>query len=211
MATRHPKAKIDDPRLTSIDDLRAAPDNPRRISAQAAAALAKSLGDFGDLSGIVWNARTGKLVSGHQRVKELRGMGARYVEEDGRGWLEHVKGDRRERFLVRVVDWPVEKERAANVVANSPELAGEFTDGLDAMLDQIVADIGQHDFSALLLDQLRAPEAPEAAELKEWDASELSLDGMFIFTAPIEYQAKIRAVLEREFPGLMMREEVVYG
>ena len=47
--------------------------------------------------------------------------------------------------------------------------------------------------------------------IKEWDASDLNVDGMFIFTAPIEMQAKIRHVLEQNFPDVMFREEVVYG
>ena len=49
--------------LRSIEDLKPASYNPRRISDRAARALAKSIGDFGDLSGIVWNKRTGNLVA----------------------------------------------------------------------------------------------------------------------------------------------------
>lgn len=55
-------------RLTALDDLAAAPYNPRRISEDAAAGLRGSIETFGDLSGIVWNERTGNLVAGHQRV-----------------------------------------------------------------------------------------------------------------------------------------------
>jgi hypothetical protein len=194
------------PSLKTIDDLRQADYNPRKISSKAAAALSKSLGDFGDLSGIVWNQRTGNLVCGHQRVAELRKLGAQLID----GALQIVSG---ERFAVRIVDWPIVKEKSANVVANSPSIAGEFTPSVDAVLDEIMAGIGQQDYSELLLDDARVgvDSKTGATELKEWDASELSLDGMFIFTAPIEVQAKVRAVLERELPGVTFREEVVYG
>jgi len=193
------------PILKTIDDLRPADYNPRKISPRSAAALSKSIGDFGDLSGVVWNRRTGNLVCGHQRVAELRKLGAQLIDGD----LQIVSG---ERFAVRIVDWPIVKEKSANVVANNPSVAGEFTPSVDAVLDEIMAGIGQQDYDALLLGDARVgADKLGAAELKEWDASELSLDGMFIFTAPIEVQAKVRAVLEREFPGVKFREEVVYG
>jgi hypothetical protein len=190
--------------LKSIEDLRPSSYNPRKISEAAASGLQKSLGDFGDLSSVVWNQRTGNLVCGHQRVAELRKLGAQLID----GALQIASG---ERFPVRVVDWPVIKEKAANVVANNPAIGGEFTDELGGLLKEIEAGIGEQDFNDLMLNDLRGEEKEEATELKEWDASALSLDGMFIFTAPIEMQAKIRAVLEREFPGVSFREEVIYG
>ena len=195
---------VDAAQLTSIEDLRSAPYNPRSISIEAAAGLAQSMGDFGDLSGIVWNQRSGNLVCGHQRVQELRRMGVKLVD----GALQLPSGDQ---FPVRVVDWEEIKEKTANVVANNPGIAGVFTDKVGPLLAEIAAGIGDAKVSLLQLDGLRDGEEPEAAKLKEWDASEISLDGMFIFHAPIEMQAKIRAVLEREFRDVKFREEVVYG
>jgi hypothetical protein len=194
--------------LRTIEDLRPAAYNPRRISDRAARALSKSLGDFGDLSGIVWNKRTGNLVCGHQRVDQLRKLGA-YLDvcRDGTAAIEHGG----ERFVVRVVDWPEAKEKAANVVANNPAIGGEFTDELGALLDEIQADIGAQGFADLALDELVKNESEDAGALKEWDASPLEMSGMFIFTAPIEMQARVRATLEREFPGVKFAEEVVYG
>lgn len=70
---------IDVHELTDISDLRPASYNPRTIEDDAAAGLAQSLERFGDLSGIVWNQRTGHLVAGHQRVNQLRERGAQLV------------------------------------------------------------------------------------------------------------------------------------
>jgi len=49
-------------RPETIDDLKADPKNPRKISPEALDGLRYSLGEFGDLSGLVWNKRTGTLV-----------------------------------------------------------------------------------------------------------------------------------------------------
>lgn len=49
------------------------PTNPRTITPAALEALTKSMVKYGDLSGVVWNSRTGKLVGGHQRLKKFEG------------------------------------------------------------------------------------------------------------------------------------------
>ena len=87
---------VDSYEFTGIGDLSPAPYNPRKISERAQNALSKSLGDFGDISGIVWNKRTGNLVCGHQRVKELEKLGA-FVKDE-----KLVVGDKE--FFVRIVD-----------------------------------------------------------------------------------------------------------
>jgi len=58
--------------IKSLADLRAASYNPREITQEALEGLGHSLEEFGDISGIVWNKRTGHLVAGHQRVEALR-------------------------------------------------------------------------------------------------------------------------------------------
>ena len=59
------------PEPTSIPDLKPAPYNPREITADALKRLQRSVEEFGDISGIVWNRQTGNMVSGHQRLKAL--------------------------------------------------------------------------------------------------------------------------------------------
>jgi len=58
-----------------LSDLAADPGNPRRITPEAAAGLRFSLDRYGDLSGIVFDAGAGVLVSGHQRLDQLRAAG----------------------------------------------------------------------------------------------------------------------------------------
>lgn len=92
-----------------LKDLNKNPANPRKIKDEKLKALARSLKEFGDLSGIVFNKRTNRLVGGHQRVTVLP---ADAEIRDGFIWVE---GDK---FTYREVDWDETKEKAANLAAN---------------------------------------------------------------------------------------------
>ena len=126
-----------------IDTLAPAPKNPRKIKADAAAGLGASLELYGALD-IVFNLRSGHLVSGHQRVKALATAGATQVHRSGEwGYILHPRTD--ERFPVRFVDWDDERERMANLVANNPHIQGEFTvdalETLDAMKGNVAYEV----------------------------------------------------------------------
>lgn len=99
------------------------PRNPRKISDQKLKQLAKSLKEFGDLGGIVFNRTTQQLVGGHQRLRALEDVGIEKIEKDdlGHGFV-HLKNG--ERFAYREVDWDENKEKAANIAANKG--AGEW-------------------------------------------------------------------------------------
>ncbi len=57
-------------KVTSLlSQLKSNPKNPRRVTDKKLDMLKKALFEFGDLSGIVFNRKTGQLVGGHQRVK----------------------------------------------------------------------------------------------------------------------------------------------
>ena len=111
--------------LNEIADLRPDPENPREVSAAALEGLKYSVESFGDLSGIVWNERSGTLVCGHQRLKALIDAGAKFVTYDGVPTLtiEETGFD----FDVRVVDWPREKHLEAMVAANNEATMGHWT------------------------------------------------------------------------------------
>lgn len=97
--------------------------NPRRISDRAMKGLRASLERFGELGGIVYNKRTGRLVGGHQRVKALAAMGVKDAE-------------------VRVVDLPIAEEKAANLALNHPGIGGEWDEALLAVvLDEVKRDL----------------------------------------------------------------------
>ena len=149
------------------------PKNPRRMSEEARAGLAISMETFGPLD-IVFNDTTGELVSGHQRVERLKAAGAIEVTRDGDwGFIAHPKTG--ERFPVRFVQWDETKQSMANLVANSPELQGTFT---EAALDHLRALEDEVNFVALGLDRLAAQlekelDAPEEAAAGNTDPDDV--------------------------------------
>lgn len=130
----------------------AAPYNPREIDDAAAAGLASSIEEFGDISGLTYNSRTGNMVAGHQRLKALAAKGAQVVYEGDRPVIR--VGRDGERFPVRVVDWDEGTEKAANIAANNKHIAGRFTEALQPLLRETVAAVGEEMFSDLRMDEL---------------------------------------------------------
>lgn len=108
----------------SIGDLNQNPKNPRKITEAKLLSLKKSLQEFGDLSGFVFNKRSEQLVGGHQRAqvipKASQIIVTNYYEpatKNGTTAVGYVVIGK-ERFAYREVDWPEAKERAANIAAN---------------------------------------------------------------------------------------------
>lgn len=106
-----------------ISDLRPAEYNPRKITDEKLRALKGCIEEFGDLSGFVFNRRTGNLVCGHQRLKCIpRGATIKKTKLDTAtktGTVAEgcvlVGG---ERWGYREVDWGIEREKMANIAAN---------------------------------------------------------------------------------------------
>lgn len=174
------KLANESPQPAVIDTAELAGDgaNPRRINERAAGGLASSLKRFGDLSGIVWNSRTSELVCGHQRMQQIRQQwGDRPVELiDAANRLYGIRIDADHFFAVRVVDWSKALQRAANVAANSQQIAGEFTDDLTAYLLEVEADLsveapGLLD-DVLLVDLLSMESEDDGADAKEQQIAE---------------------------------------
>lgn len=145
----------------SLDDLRANPKNPRTINKHDYESLVKSIKEFGDLSGIVFNVQTKQLVGGHQRTEAFKRMSGekkiiinqRFTNADGTpqpnrqgtiaiGYVDYDN----EQYSYREVDWPLEREQAANIAAN--RIQGQFD--LD-LLAEISYEISQAEDSANLL------------------------------------------------------------
>ena len=129
----------------TLDDLTPAPYNPRQIGDQAGRALSFSMQEFGDLSGFVFNIRTGHLVSGHQRRDRLP-AGAAIVDinefKDDCGTLAvgYIENGKR-RWPVRFVDWDLIKEKAANLTANNREISGEVVSDMTEILSEVRAGL----------------------------------------------------------------------
>lgn len=147
-----------------LDLLLPADYNPRRISDRAMKGLRASLERFGELGGIVYNKRTGRLVGGHQRVKALAAMGVKDAE-------------------VRVVDLPIAEEKAANLALNHPGIGGEWDEALLAVvLDEVKRDLPTA-FDELHLEDIigqssaSAFEQAGSNEVGESQTEEVDVDG----------------------------------
>ena len=109
------------------------PRNPRTIDPHALAGLSHSLDRFGDLGGIVWNIRTGHLVSGHQRLEALKERYPDILVREGRLTSDQAGHS----WPVRTVDWPEDQELAALLAANNTQTQGEWTDDLPLVIAEV--------------------------------------------------------------------------
>lgn len=82
--------------------------------------IRRSVQEFGLVVPLVWNEKTGNLVSGHQRLKALKDTGAESVE-------------------VSVVNLNKDDERALNIALNKIEGAWDF-DKLREVLEELGTD-----------------------------------------------------------------------
>ncbi len=139
---------IHDMKLT-VSQLKPARYNPRTITTRQLSGLSKSIATLGDLSGVVWNKRSGVLVSGHQRMKTTEGKKTRIVTQPytdafgtiALGYVEVQEQKGVNRIPLRIVDWSDKKvEMAANVAANAH--GGEFD---TAKLKSVLAALDSKD------------------------------------------------------------------
>lgn len=138
-----------------LKDLIAHDRNPRKISDEKLNMLKKSLAEFGDLGGIVYNLKTKRLIGGHQRLKVLPPETTIYIDakQPGHGYIE-LNGDR---FTCRFVKWDEAKEKAAMIAANQhggewdlPILSNLIND-LDALnIDMDLLGFGQEELEKLM-------------------------------------------------------------
>jgi hypothetical protein len=106
-----------------LADLHPAAYNPRRISEYAYDGLGKSIERFGLLAHIVWNKRSGNIVGGHQRYRQLQELGE--TETD-----------------VVVVDLDDSEEVALNITLNNRQVRGDFTKDVMEQLRTSEAQLG---------------------------------------------------------------------
>lgn len=110
--------------------------NPRQISRAAKERLRSSLETFGLVSPLIWNTRTGTLVSGHQRLDLLEEAGI-------------------ERVQVVQVDLDPSQEKSLNITMNRQDF-GQFD---RERLDEVLRELSQD--GADLLESLHLDELPE--------------------------------------------------
>lgn len=107
-----------------LRDLAPNPANPRKIDQEHLKMLKKSLDEYGDLSGFVFNETSRQLVGGHRRGEVLPPDADIIIEEryatptrTGTTAEGYVIVDG-ERFSYRQVRWDAAREKAANIAAN---------------------------------------------------------------------------------------------
>jgi len=109
-------------------DLKHSAFNPRKITDKRLEMLKKSMAEFGDLSGIVFNVRTGRLVGGHQRTRLFDPSWPIIKKpcKDKLGTLQdgYVDTPHWGRWSYREVSWTPKREALANIAAN--QHGGEF-------------------------------------------------------------------------------------
>jgi len=143
-----------------IKKIKTAPYNPRIMGKDAKKALKKSIEEFSDISGIVVNSQTGNVLAGNHRWNQLvdkygiNKLQLFDLQDNEHFLLMDSKGDSTG-FIIRVVDWPIEKEKAANITANSNLISGQFTSGLQDVLDDLASSLDNPTFEGLRLDELQ--------------------------------------------------------
>ena len=166
-----------------VKDLKPAAYNPRTITDEKLSALGKSMKEYGDLSGIVRNIRTGNLVGGHQRIKHFDPLWAikKRKHEDNTGTV--ALGEIETPFGVwsyREVDWPEKREKAANVSANQsgglfdyPALQVLFDEINDGTLDMEMIGFDEGELKNIL-EKYGDQAEPKDAEPQIDQAEELN-------------------------------------
>ena len=138
---------------TTLDDLRGNEKNPRIMKNHDAEQLSASIKRFGDISGITFNLKLNRLVTGHQRVRTIKKddpqatiqITQRFEQPtaDGTVALGYVVSNGKT-FPYRVVSWDEALDLAANIAAN--RVTGDFNNEL---LAEVTYDISQIDSSLL--------------------------------------------------------------
>lgn len=137
--------------MKKVGDAAPNPENPRRISAERLQALGDSMHEHGDLSALVLNERTGRIVGGNQRHTHLPEDAVLRVwkrydppTESGTVAIATTELDG-EPWFVRIVDVEEETERRMMVAANAH--GGEWE---EASLARLVSEWRDSDRELLL-------------------------------------------------------------
>lgn len=181
-----------------VSQLKPAPYNPRvnlKPGDKAWEKLERSLNEFELVQPIVWNRRTGHVVSGHQRLEILKHRGDQSVE-------------------CAVVDLPLNQEKALNVTLNNSSVGSDWD---SHKLIDLVAELQDlPDFDATLTgfdeqqlnDILLAPAWDEGTATPE--ASESFEGHRVTLEVPEDNWEEVRYVLDnllRDYPHVRMHVE----
>lgn len=141
-------------------DIKNAPYNPRIHDKEAQKRLKEGIKKHGLVSTLTWNKRTGNLVGGHMRLKQL----------------DSLEKNKDYALDVCVIDVPEAEEAVLNVQLNNPSMQGEWDlDALAAMTEEFDINFADMGFTALDVDFMydgderftEMFQTPEAEEVKK--------------------------------------------
>lgn len=109
----------------NIKELKAYDKNPRKMGKEEYQLLVESLQKYGDLSGVVFNRKTGNLIGGHQRTNHFKKEEAKVIitesfdtpTKQGTVALGYIVLDG-EKYSYREVEFSEEDEQKANILPN---------------------------------------------------------------------------------------------
>jgi hypothetical protein len=127
------------PEVISRAKIKNAPYNPRQMDRESAERLRKSLSQHGLVELPIWNARTGNLVGGHQRISQL----------------DALEGRKDYELMVNVIDVDEREEAQLNVKLNNPDLQGDWDfQKLADLADEFSLDFEDMGFSDISVDMM---------------------------------------------------------
>lgn len=173
-----------------LSQLKGDPNNARQHNDKQISAIRTSLDDFDQVIPIVVGPDF-TIIGGHGTVAAMLANGE--TEAD-----------------VIVTEHTGPKATKLGLALNR---LGELSKWDKSKLAARLQELDEADVSAdeLELDDLVKPLPDEGdLDLKEWSADDIVAHARFTVTGPLALQAKIRAVLVREFPGVHFDEEVIH-
>lgn len=202
-------------KLLRIKDLQDYEKNPRYVKDGHHEMLTESMDYFGDISGIVYNVTTKRLIGGHQRKVSFKDnfpivITHTYDKPTRTGTVRegYVDFDG-EKFNYREVQWDENKELAANIAANKG--AGQFDYSLlqqhILFLDSQNFDLTKtmHDLSEL--ESMMGDWKSDLEHVLKTDETSEGLPGKIIITCPQELKDEVliylkAKLMETSFEGV---------
>lgn len=129
-------------KTVSIERLKYAPYNPRKIKKAEFEKLKRSIEKFGYVAPIIWNRATGHVVGGNQRLKALKELGYEEVE------VVEVEMSLEEEKALNIAlnkisgewDFPILKEVLESLDMDLQELTGWDSEEIDAIINDFVVE-----------------------------------------------------------------------
>lgn len=205
MVKKRPAATLTTSKLETVPlaSVKRHPQNPRRGDLDAIKSSIRTFGIF--WSPLVVQRSTGFVLAGNHRHEALEQLAAEGLAVD--------------KVPVAFVD--VDDATARRIMLADNRIADMGDYDPSAMLDVMAAIKADgasldgtgyvHEDSGVIASVIKSQEDAAALirKAKEWSVDPVEVHAEFFFRAPAELQAKVRAMLAREFPGVPFTESVL--